>query len=218
MMRDSGLQRTSSLHRSFHLLPQQVVEQKTRKKTKKQKHQRPGPYLVIVLIFLFFFFTKQSWGLPTKPLYSFHITKIIFTSLHQKNNWAVDSSQTSMQWSTSSDCFSHLFKLNRRLMSVCSRKQHHLNFTIQYAWRQTLNTPNKRIFVTECWNSFCGRTREAESGQRYSFATEVFSWCGWNKLWSAVLYVLLPCVDQWFKYWSTYSTFHSVQTHVNAVR
>lgn len=39
-------------------------------------------------------------------------------------------------------------------------------------------------------------------------------WCEWMKLWSAALYVVLPCVEQWFKYWSTYSTFHYVQTHV----
>lgn len=62
MKRYHGLQSTSSaLPESFHVLPQQVVKQKTRSKTQKQKHQRPSrPYHTIMLNFFFSFFTPYK--------------------------------------------------------------------------------------------------------------------------------------------------------------
>lgn len=64
MKRYHGLQSTSSaLPKSFHLLPQQVVKQKTRSKTKTKKHQRPsGPYSAILLNFFFLFFLLTKWS------------------------------------------------------------------------------------------------------------------------------------------------------------
>lgn len=54
--------------------------------------------------------------------------------------------------------------------------------------------------------------------RRMDFSLLCFSlWCEWTKLWSAALYVVLRCLDQWFKYWSTYRTFHYVQTHLYGV-
>lgn len=112
-----GLQSTSSaLPKSFHLLPKQVVKQKTRSKTTKQKHQRPsGPYPAIFLNF-FFFYT------PYKVICEAYLLSLItlFTSLKsslqvfiKRTIEHVNSNQTSTQWSTSSDCFCHSFKLNK---------------------------------------------------------------------------------------------------------
>lgn len=111
MKRCRGLQSASSaLPKSFHLSPQQVVKQKTRSKTKKQKHQtQSGPRRIILLNFLFLLHSLQSdpWGdwlslitLSTSLKSSLQV--LIKGTIEQ-----VNSSPTSTQWSTSSHCFSY---------------------------------------------------------------------------------------------------------------
>lgn len=116
-----GHQSTSSaLPKSFHLLPQQVVKQKASSKTKKTKKQKaPETMWAFPAIFLNFFLFFST---PYRVNYESHCLSLIILSTSLKSTLQVfvkrtieqvNSSQTSTQWSTSSDCFSLSFESNK---------------------------------------------------------------------------------------------------------
>lgn len=183
---------------SFHLLPQQVVKQKTRSKTKKQKHQRPN---VPHLTFLSFSSTAScsspqndprgthATSLPTK------ITEIILTNslIIVKHQYTGLHSQFIKPDQNANVCL--YMEVNVALMSPRAPTQ---------IW-------NKGIFK---WLKQVLWKNGKHDGSKIISCLGLILLILRNKaLVSPSCMLVLPCVDRRFKYRSTYSTFYFVQTH-----